>query len=77
MMDMMSMKGGEQMRILTVQDVLQSLGVTRAQLYYWEEVGKIPPARRLSNGRRYYLAQDLEKIEEKLRSFKEGVNEHK
>jgi DNA-binding transcriptional MerR regulator len=65
------------MKIFTVREVVQSLGINRSQLYYWEEVGKIPPARRLSNGKRYYLPQDLEKIEEKLRNIKEGVNEHK
>ena len=51
------------MTILTVKDVLQRLGISRSQLYYWEEVGKIPAARRLSNGKRYYLPQDLVKIE--------------
>ncbi|MEK7722362.1 MAG: AlpA family phage regulatory protein [Elusimicrobiota bacterium] len=55
------------MKILTVKDMLQRFGISRTQLYYGEESGKFPPARRLSNGKRYYLPQDLEKIEEKLR----------
>lgn len=50
------------MQILTVKDVLIALGATRAQLYYWEETGKIPPARRTSTGKRYYLPVDVEKI---------------
>jgi len=65
------------MKIFTVRDIVQNLGINRSQLYYWEEVGKIPPARRLSNGKRYYLPQDVDKIEEKLRNIKEGANEHK
>jgi len=65
------------MRILTVKDMLQSLCISRSQLYYWEEVGKIPPARRLSNGKRYYLPQDLEKIERMLgKSTVIKSNEH-
>lgn len=56
------------MKILTVMDVIEQLGVTRASLCYWEEVGKIPRARRTSTGRRYFFPSDLSKIKE----FAEG-----
>lgn len=55
------------MDILTVQDVLAALGVSRARLYYLEETGQIPPARRTSTNRRYYLPHDVERIRQKLR----------
>jgi DNA-binding transcriptional MerR regulator len=54
------------MQIMTVKDVLATLAVSRAQLYYWEEVGKIPPARRTSTGKRYYLPEDIAAIRQKL-----------
>lgn len=54
------------MEILTVRDVLEQLGVTRTQLYYAEETHKIPPARRTSTGKRYYLPEDIEAIRKKL-----------
>lgn len=59
------------MKILTVKDVLAALGVSRAQLYYWEEVGKIPPARRTSTDKRFYVPKDVEKIRKALESAKE------
>ena len=55
------------MEILTVQDVLAALGVSRARLYYLEETRQIPPARRTSTGKRYYLPNDVEQIRRKLR----------
>lgn len=58
---MMSKKEAS-MKILTVKDVLTALGVTRAQLYYWEETGKVPPARRTSTNGRFYLPQDVERL---------------
>lgn len=58
--------GRPEMKILTVQEVLAALSVTRAQLYYAEEVGKIPPARRTSTGKRYYLPNDVELIRRKM-----------
>jgi len=55
------------MEILTVQQVLAALGITRAQLYYAEETHKIPPARRMSTGKRYYLPEDLDQIKRQLK----------
>jgi len=54
------------MTILTVKDVLAALGASRAQLYYWEETNKIPPARRTSTGKRFYLPEDLRRIKARL-----------
>ncbi len=54
------------MRILSVRDVLERLQISRAKLYYWEEVGKIPPARRTSTGKRFFLPADVERIEKKI-----------
>lgn len=59
------------MRILTVRDVMAELGASRAQLYYWEETCRIPPARRTSTNKRFYLAADVEKIKKALESAKE------
>jgi len=55
------------MEILTVKEVLAALGISRAKLYYSEEVGKIPSARRTSTGKRYYLPGDVELMRRKLR----------
>lgn len=60
-------------KILTVKDVLVALGATRAQLYYWEETGKVPPARRTSTGKRYYLPGDVEKIRGSLHARDTGA----
>jgi DNA-binding transcriptional MerR regulator len=54
------------MTILTVKDVLEHLGISRAKLYYMEETGKIPPSRRTSTGKRYYLPEDLAQIKQNL-----------
>lgn len=54
------------MKILTVRDVLDQLRVSRSQLYYAEEMGKIPPARRTSTGKRYYIPEDLVEIKRRL-----------
>lgn len=54
------------MKILTVKDALKFLGISRAKLYYYEEVGKIPAARRTSTGQRFYLPEDLEQVKKKL-----------
>lgn len=66
----MARKGGKTMTILTVKDVMNRLGVSRSKLYYMEETGKIPPARRTSTGKRFYLPADLLRIKEK---FKEEI----
>ena len=49
------------MKILTVREVLDHLGISRAKLYYMEETGKIPPARRTFTGKRFFLPGDLER----------------
>jgi len=57
------------MKILTVKEVLAELGVSRAQLYYAEEVHKIPSARRTSTGKRYYLPEDLDLIRRRFQEI--------
>ncbi len=53
-------------RVYTSGEVAQILGITKAQLFYWEETHKIPKASRTGSGKRYYLPQDIENLKKLL-----------
>ena len=55
------------MKILTPGAVSKLLGVPRHQLYYKEERGQIPSARRSANGKRFYTTSDYTKLKKILR----------
>lgn len=50
-------------KIYTTGDVLKLFDIPQYQLYYWEETKKIPEARRTESGKRYYLEDDIAKLE--------------
>jgi len=51
------------MKILTPGVISRLLGVPRHRLYYMEERGQIPSARRSENGKRFYTLADLKRLQ--------------
>ena len=47
---------------LSIGDVMRSCGISRSSLIRLEQRGLITPHRILHNGRRYYTAEDVDRI---------------
>ena len=60
------------MRILTISEVTEILGVPFYKLHYLERMKKIPKAKRTGTGMRYYNDGDVSVLREKLKEIKEG-----
>ena len=54
------------MEILTIGKVACALGVTKERLYYLENRGIISKSRRTSDGRRFYLPRDVQRLRKEL-----------
>lgn len=48
-------------KLLKPKDVAEQLGITTRTLFRWDEEGNFK-ARRLPNGRKYYLQEDVDKL---------------
>ncbi|MBI4370002.1 MAG: MerR family transcriptional regulator [Elusimicrobia bacterium] len=51
------------MKILTSGEVARILGVSKEALFYREEAGQIPKARRTGTGKRYFLPSDIKRLQ--------------
>lgn len=54
------------MKIFSTGEVCRELGIPLEKLYYWERVGKIPASRRLGNGKRYFVREDVARLKKLL-----------
>ena len=55
--------GKDKQKLYKISDVEKMLSVNRKTLFYWEKVGKIPPAKReVMSNYRYWTEADLDKI---------------
>jgi DNA-binding transcriptional MerR regulator len=51
-----------QLRMFTISQAADELGVTAAWLRFGERLGSLPLARRTAGGWRYYTAEDIERL---------------
>ena len=61
------------MNVRTVGNVAEKLGITKRRFLYAEELGILPKAERTTDGKRFYLDDDLPELRKML--VKAGVLE--
>lgn len=60
------------MKYVSIGEAADLLGVATSTLRNWDRAGILVPERRLSSGKRYYSMRQIENMEIKMQTSKEG-----